>query len=460
MTTYSIIKKSQLEGAQRIDSEYYQPEYLEIAKKLQSIPHQTLEDISESLISFGAYDLTNYIEWVEDGIPFIEANNIKEGYIDYNDVKFIDNRSDEILKKSRVYEGQVLLAMSGSVGNAAMALNIPQKLNSNQDIVKISLKPNYSALMIAMFLNSKYGKKQVLRLPVGSVQQHIFLWQTKTILIPTFLENEVKEVESLYKESLRMTDVSKKSYADAENLLLDELELKNLQFSDDLSYVINFSDSTKTNRIDADYFQPKYEVLESELKKRGAKTLKKTIFDVPANFKPGEKPDETFKYVELANINASIGVVDGYEEVSGKEAPGRAKRLLKAGDVIVSSVEGSLEKVALIDEEQDGYIASTGFFQFRSDEVLPEVLLVMARSLIMQKQLKKRCAGTILTAVPQESIDNMLIPVLAESTQQKIADLVRQSHEARKKSKELLEEAKRKVEEMIEKGGQENEKTN
>jgi len=31
----------------------------------------------------------------------------------------------------------------------------------------------------------------------------------------------------------------------------------------------------------------------------------------------------------------------------------------------------------------------------------------------------------------------------------KIAGLVRRSHEARKKSKELLEEAKRKVEEMI-----------
>ena len=33
-----------------------------------------------------------------------------------------------------------------------------------------------------------------------------------------------------------------------------------------------------------------------------------------------------------------------------------------------------------------------------------------------------------------------------------IADLVRQSHEARKKAKELLDEAKQKVEKMIEEG--------
>lgn len=37
------------------------------------------------------------------------------------------------------------------------------------------------------------------------------------------------------------------------------------------------------------------------------------------------------------------------------------------------------------------------------------------------------------------------------ATQQKIAEFVRQSHESRKKAKELLEEAKRKVEELIEK---------
>lgn len=34
---------------------------------------------------------------------------------------------------------------------------------------------------------------------------------------------------------------------------------------------------------------------------------------------------------------------------------------------------------------------------------------------------------------------------------QRIADLVQKSHESRKKAKELLEEAKQKVEEMIEK---------
>ena len=107
-----------------------------------------------------------------------------------------------------------------------------------------------------------------------------------------------------------------------------------------------------------------------------------------------------------------------------------------------------------MDTIQDGYLASTGFFQFRSEKMLPEVLLVLAKSIVIQWQLKKHCSGTILTAVPSESLQKMFVPTIPKPTQQKIGDLVRKSHEARKKSKELLEEAKRKVEEMIKKGNE------
>ena len=49
-----------------------------------------------------------------------------------------------------------------------------------------------------------------------------------------------------------------------------------------------------------------------------------------------------------------------------------------------------------------------------------------------------------------EQIKNVLIPIISEDKQKIISDLVKKSFEARKKSKELLDEAKRKVEEVIE----------
>jgi len=171
---------------------------------------------------------------------------------------------------------------------------------------------------------------------------------------------------------------------------------------------------------------------------------------VRPDFDPGRHPDTSFKYVELADIDMSLGIIRSASEIKGEEAPSRARRILKKGDVIVSSVEGSLEKVALADEEYEGSLASTGFFQFRGRVSQPEVLLVLARSVVLQAQLKRECAGTILTAVPNESLKRIIIPMLPPRVQQGIAELVRQSHEARRKARDLLEEAKRKVEEAVE----------
>jgi len=58
--------------------------------------------------------------------------------------------------------------------------------------------------------------------------------------------------------------------------------------------------------------------------------------------------------------------------------------------------------------------------------------------------------GSVITHWRPEQIKNLLIPLLPLETQLKIASLVQRSHEARRRAKELLEEAKRKVEEAIE----------
>lgn len=449
--TYSIIQKSQLENKSfRIDPEYYQPKYLEIEDKLNRLSHKSLEEISDSIVSFGAYALTSFIEWQKEGVPFIVAENVKEGIIDLENVRYISEEVDEILKKSRVKEGQVLLSMSGSVGSAAVAHNIPQKLNSNQDIVKITLKEDtLSPYFLAAFLNSDYGRKQVLRLPVGSVQQHIFLWQTKGLLIPEPPKKTEQEIEKIYLKVFKNLSSSKNWYFQAEKLLLEELGLSDFEIPQDLAWIVDYSEVEEDARVDAEHFHPKYEKLVEAVKTYGYKRLVEVAEDVPARFKPKSDPEKTFKYVELSNIDLSIGIIEGNSEVLGKEAPSRAKRLLKNSDVVVSSVEGSLSKVAIVGEEQEGGLASTGFFQFRAKRILPEVLLVLAKSIILQLQLEKETTGTILSAVPSTSVERLIIPDIPKPTQQKIADLVKKSHEARKKSKDFLEEAKRKVEEMI-----------
>lgn len=448
---FSVIQKTQLEGGQRLDPEYYQPEYLHLVNDLvQTHSYKSWNDIKGKFVTgpFGSeFNVENYV--TEGKYRYIRGKDIKEFNVADNDNVYIPEKDFERLKKYSLDEGDILTSVVGTLGIAAIVnkSSLPALFSCKSTAFRTEdINPYY----FITYLNSKYGHNLLLRSMRGHVQTGLNIGDLKSL--PVFIppKEEQEQIGALFLISQELLNESKLLYDQAEKLLLQEMGLADFQTLEDLAFEVNFLEVKNANRMDADYFQPKYEKLVSKLKSHDAKPLLDVIKNVVANFNPSMKPDESFKYVELSNVNVSLGTIDGYSEVLGKEAPGRAKRVLCIGDVIVSSVEGSLGKVAIVDEGQKDYLASTGFFQFRSDVILPEVLLVLAKSMIFHMQLEKETAGTILTAVPKDAIKNMFVPVLPRETQQKIADLVRRSHEARKKSKELLEEAKRKVEEMIE----------
>ncbi|MBU1084860.1 restriction endonuclease subunit S, partial [Patescibacteria group bacterium] len=388
--------------------------------------------------------------FIDEGKSCLNGRNIKNNRVDIENSNYVSEKEFEKFNNFKVKENDILITLKGlgSIGKTGLVFSDTDSIFS-RNIGLIRLASQQWARYVYAFLLSKYGEKQIERsISGGTGQVTLATSYLKRLKIHQPNSMQVKFVSDIIKWSEEEYKKSYELYSEAENLLLEELELKDFQSREDLSFVVNYSDIKKANRIDADYFQPKYADLIKNLKKGKTKFLPRIIENTPAIFNP--KPDDSYKYVELSNINSSIGIIDGYSEVLGKEAPSRAKRMLKQGDLIVSSVEGSLGKVALVNKEQEGYLASTGFFQFRSKEILSEVLLVLSKCYILKMQLQKETAGTILTAVSKKAIKNILIPVVSKPIQQKISNLVKKSHEARKKSKELLEEAKRKVEEMIE----------
>jgi len=139
--------------------------------------------------------------------------------------------------------------------------------------------------------------------------------------------------------------------------------------------------------------------------------------------------------------------------LQGSELPANAKNKITGGELIISKVRPTRGAIAIIPEDwKEGHIVSGAFSVFSVESPLREYVQVVLRSIVGKLQFEKPTTGTSYPTIEDEDVKNILIPMLPKMTQQKIADLVRQSHEARKKSKQLLEEAKHKVEEMIEKG--------
>lgn len=455
MITYSIIQKTQLEKEKRIDPQYFQLEYLELENKLaNSENYKIWGEIGGKFITgpFGSeFDTANYTQ--NSIYRYVRGKDVRPFFLLEDDNVHIPPQYFEKLKKYSLEKGDILISVVGTLGYTSIVDEqvTPAIFSCKSTAYRPegSIDPFY----LISFLNSKYGYRLLARKERGANQTGLNIEDLKSLSIFVPPKNIQDDIGQMVKNSKQAIEDSKRLYQQAEGLLLSELGLKDFRVEDEPNYVMNLSDVKSARRVDADYFQPKYGKLLAVLNKTNSRPLTEVVKNVAEQFDPGRNPDSEFRYVELSNINSSTGVIDGFSEVMGKNAPSRARRILKTNDVIVSSVEGSLEKVAIVSEDQDDYLASTGFFQLRSKEVLPEALLVITKSIVMQWQMKKHCAGTILTAVPSESLGNMIIPVLPRDQQEEIAGLVRQSHEARKKSKELLEEAKRKVEQMVEKGG-------
>ena len=200
-----------------------------------------------------------------------------------------------------------------------------------------------------------------------------------------------------------------------------------------------------SGRLDAEYYQPLYEDY-AKLTISYHNSAKKigSICDIKdSNYTPKSKRE--YKYIELSNIG-KYGNIDGYTKYEGWELPTRARRIVASGDVIISSIEGSLESCALVTEEYNEALCSTGFYVVRSSFFNPETLLVLFKSKPIQMLMKKGCSGTILTAISKNELEKIPLPLITEDKQKQIAQYVQDSFKLRRESKRLLDVAKQAVE--------------
>ena len=226
------------------------------------------------------------------------------------------------------------------------------------------------------------------------------------------------------------------------------MDMDYFKLKDDSNAIKLLSASFKTfGRLDAEYYQPKYEAIVKKLNTRETVLSLCNLHD--KNYNPDAK--QTYQYIELADVGQS-GDISDVDIQYGSALPTRARRIVKSGQVIVPSVEGSLQSCALITDEYDGVLCSTGFYVLDSDCINSETLLVLFKSEPIQALMKQRCSGTILTAISKDELLSMPLPMIDDDIQEEIAAKVQESFALRKQSKQLLEYAKQAVEMAIEQG--------
>lgn len=115
-------------------------------------------------------------------------------------------------------------------------------------------------------------------------------------------------------------------------------------------------------------------------------------------------PMGDFVYVDISSIDRETKKITEAKPLTLSQAPSRAKQLLRAGDVLVSMTRPNLNAVALVPEQLDGAIGSTGFHVLRSRWLRPEFLLRLVQSQRFVDEMSALVQGALYPAVRPKDI--------------------------------------------------------
>jgi len=129
-----------------------------------------------------------------------------------------------------------------------------------------------------------------------------------------------------------------------------------------------------------------------------------------------------FTYVDIGSIDRFKKKVTSPQRLLGKDAPSRARKLIRAGDTIVSTTRPNLNAVALVDQSLDGQIASTGFEVLRAPGLDPRWLGYLVRTGAFVDAMTSLVQGALYPAVRGKDVRSFVAPIAPSNEQKRIAD--------------------------------------
>jgi type I restriction enzyme S subunit len=147
-----------------------------------------------------------------------------------------------------------------------------------------------------------------------------------------------------------------------------------------------------------------------------------------------ENACETFRYIDLGSVDQETKSIALNGEILVKDAPSRAKQILKHGDILVSTVRPNLNGVAFVPEELEGAIGSTGFCVLRPKpkKMCGRYLFHWVKNAQFVADITKKATGQSYPAVSDRIVKDSLIPLPKDIDEQtRIATILDRADELR-----------------------------
>ena len=440
---HSVVNFSEVKAADnfRIDAEYWHPVFIQNSEFVS--PRQKLKDyVSGNIANIKSFPINRDFEYLE--ISQISLSNFE---YQTTTVKLGEepDRAHHFLKKGDVVVSTVrpnrnaiaFIKTDGIVGSSGLAVLRPN---------------NIEAEYLLTFCKTSYFVSCLMRANKASMYPAVSI--NDVLNIPLFVPSKTFRllIVEAVRNSIFALDKAKQIYAEAQTLLLSELGLADWQPKHQLTFVKNFSDTKTAERIDADYFQPKYDEIVDAIKNfaggwdtlESLATLKKCV-EVGSK----EYIETGISFVRVSNLSPFEITQEKY--ISGELYAELTEHQPKQGEILFSK-DATPGIAYYLREAPEKMIPAGGILRLKSktDKIRNEYLTLVLNSILTQAQVNRDVGGSVILHWRPDQVAGTIIPILHQEKQAEIEQKVVESFNGRRRAKDLLEHAKRAVEIAIE----------
>ena len=442
---YSVVNFLEIKAVDdfRIDAEYWHPTFIWNSKLVS--PRQKLRDyVDHNIANIKSSPINRDFEYLEISQISLSSFEYQTTTVQLGEEP---DRAHHLLKKRDVVVSTVrpnrnaiaFIKTDGIVGSSGLVV-----LRSN----------NIDAEYLYAFCKTSYFVNCLIRANKASMYPAV---SAGDILdTPLFVPSKSLRllVVEIVKNAAIALDKSKQIYAQAQTFLLAELGLADWRPKHHLTFVKNFSDTEHAERIDADYFQPKYDEIVNAIKNYKGQdnwdtlenlvTLKKCV-EVGSK----EYLETGIPFVRVSNLSPFEITQEKYisEELYTELTQHQPKR----GEILLSK-DATPGIAYYLREVPEKMIPASGILRLKgkTDKIGNEYLTLVLNSILTQEQINRDVGGSVILHWRPDQVAGTIVPILHQDKQAEIEQKVLESFNLRKRAKSLLEHAKGAVEIAIE----------
>lgn len=353
-------------------------------------------------------------------LHLLRTTDITSGKIEWDSVPFCEKEPEDI-EKYLLEDGDIVISRAGSVGHSYLLRNPKRSIFASY---LIRFKPLVNRFYLFYFLRSSYYWEAISEKSIGIAMANVNASKLKQIEIPLpplaeqqRIVNKIEELFTNLDKGIEYLEAVKSKlivYRQAilkyamEGKLTEDWRERN---KDKIEQTPNPLKNIKINAT-------------GELPYGWITTYLKNIALEIKKINPNENPNDSFTYIDIASIDNKKQIIKCPKIYLGKNAPSRARQLVKEGDILFSTVRTYLKNISIVTKEYDNQIASTGFCVLRTLSVNNKWLFYLVQTNFFLNSLNVIQRGTNYPAVRNSDILNQIIIVPPLEEQKEIVDRV------------------------------------